>query len=447
MRIKIGNKEIFSRCIFEAFGINVQEDLFNGISFDSRKIKSGDVFIAFKGNEYNGHNYIDECIRKGATLIINEILDKHKNIIKVGSSKIALKELSQLYRSYMNCKVVGITGSNGKTTTKELLAHILESKFSISYTKGNYNSTIGMPMSTFSISSTDDIFIAEMGANNRGEIKYLSDIAKPDLGVITNISESHLINFQNMDGVYNEKVELLKSLRKDGIAFLNMDDPFIASTNLYKKCKIIKYGFTDSLNYSAKYEDKNPNSIIINNDIINIPPSMNILPQNILTVFSVSSELGFDANDFNERLSSFKIPSGRGNIIKHNKYTIIDDTYNANYSSTLAGIDMISKIKKTNRKLIVLGDMLELGKDGKFFHKKLLRNIIQSNITYVFTYGPLMYNLYLEGKRINSKLDIKHYEDQKLLILHLKKIIDTDDIIYIKGSRGMKMEKVIEGIL
>ena len=447
MRIEIGNKEIFSRCIFKAFGIDINKESFNGISFDSRKIKNGDVFIAFKGKKYNGHNYIHECISKGATLIINETVDKHKNIIKVVSSNVALKVLSKLYRSHMKCKVVGITGSNGKTTTKELLAHILESKFSISYTKGNYNSTIGMPMSTFSISSTDEIFIAEIGTNNKGEIKYLSDIAKPDLGVITNISESHLINFQNMNGVYKEKVELLKSLRKDGIAFLNMDDPFIASTSLYNKCKIIKYGFSDSLNYSAKYESGNPSIMIINEDTINIPSSINILPLIILTVFSISLELGFNANDFNERLSSFKIPSGRGNIIKHNDYMIIDDTYNANFSSTVSGLDMIGKIKNSNRKLIVLGDMLELGKDEKKIHRKLLKHITQNGISYIFTYGPLMYSLYLESKRKNSQIDIKHYEDQKLLILDLKETINTNDIVYIKGSREMKMEKIIQGIV
>ena len=169
-----------------------------------------------------------------------------------------------------------------------------------------------------------------------------------------------------------------------------MDDPFIASTNLYDRCKIIKYGFSDSLNYSAKYEGEGSSIMIINDDTINIPSSINILPQNILTVFSISSELGFNANDFNERLSSFKIPSGRGNIIKQNNYMIIDDTYNANYSSTVSGLDMIGKIKNSNRKLIVLGDMLELGKDEKKLHRKLLKHITRNKISLIFTYGPLM---------------------------------------------------------
>ena len=445
MRIEIGNKKIFSQCVFEILNIKINTESFNGISFDSRKIKTGDVFIALKGKATDGHNYIDECVKKGAVLIINESFND-KNIVKVKSSKITLKSLSKLYRSYMNCKVVGITGSNGKTTTKELLAHILKSKFSISYTKENYNSTIGMPMSTFSISSTDEIFIAEIGTNNKGEIKYLSDIAKPDLGVITNISESHLINFQNMSGVYREKVELLKSLTKNGIAFLNMDDPFIASTNLYNRCKVIKYGFSDNLDYSAKYQISSSDVITINDEIINIPDLTKILPQNILTVFSISSELGIDTNSFNERLSSFQVPIGRGNIINHNNCMIINDSYNANYSSMRSGLDMISKIKGANRILIVLGDMLELGEDEQKLHKKLLEHILKSRASHVFTYGTLMHSLYLEGKEKASQLDIRHYKNHSSLIIDLKKVMDTNDIIYVKGSRSMKMEKIIEGI-
>ena len=210
--------------------------------------------------------------------------------------------------------------------------------------------------------------------------------------------------------------------------------------------KSIKYGFFDNLDYSAKYQNNNPDVITINDDIINIPNFTNILPQNILTVFSISSELGINTNSFNERLSSFQVPAGRGNIINHNDCIIINDSYNSNYSSVKSGLDMISKIKGANRILIVLGDMLELGKDEEMLHKKLLGHILENRISHVFTYGTLMYSLYLEGKKKASQLDIRHYKNHRTLITDLKEVMNTNDIIYVKGSRSMKMEKIIEGI-
>ena len=209
MRVKIGDKKIFSNSIKMLFNIDIEK--LNAITFDSRNLKKGDVFIALSGKNSDGHNYIQKCLDKGASLIINERIKSNK-ILKVKSSKETLGELANLYRSQMNCKVIGITGSNGKTTTKELLAHILNNNYKTSYTKENYNSTIGMPMSLFAIKKTDDIFIAEIGTNKKGEIKYLSEIAKPDMALITNISESHLSNLIDLNGVFEEKINLFKSL-------------------------------------------------------------------------------------------------------------------------------------------------------------------------------------------------------------------------------------------
>ena len=445
MKIKIADKKIFAKCIFEIFGKNINQNKLNGISFNSREIQEGDVFIAFKGNNNNGHNYVDECIKKGAILVINETFEGNNNIVKVKSSREALKILSKMYRSHMRCKVIAITGSCGKTTTKELLVHILKLKFSLSYTEHNFNSTIGMPMSTFSISSSDDLFIAEIGTNNKGEIRFLSEVAQPDFGVITNISESHLVNFHNMEGVYEEKKELFKSLKDSGTAFLNMDDPFISSTNLYNQCKVIKFGFSGDYDFSAKYESSKEN-IIINNTKIGIPDSLNIFPQNILVAFSISSELGIDGDYFNERLSSFKVPSGRGDIIYKDNYTVINDTYNSNFSSTIIGLEMLNRYGNKKRKIVVLGDMLELGKDEKEIHIKLSEHIIKNKIKHVFTFGTLMHNLYLSITKSNPDLFIKHYEEQTELINDIKKIIEENDIIYIKGSRSMQMEKIVQEI-
>jgi len=291
MKFKIAEKKIFADCIFKIFDKRISEQDLEGISFDSREITKGDVFIAFEGQKNNGHNYINDSISNGAILVINEKFENNKNMIKVKSSKEALKLLATMYRLEMKCKIIAITGSNGKTTMKELIAHILKSKFSLSYTKDNFNSTIGLPLSIFSISISDDYFIAELGTNMKGEIKYLSNIAKADFAVITNISEAHLESFDSAEGVYEEKINLFKSLSEDGVAFMNMDDPFISSTNLHSICKAVKFGFSNNYDYSASYDEINE-EIKINDIRISLSNSSNLVIQNILMAFVISIELG-----------------------------------------------------------------------------------------------------------------------------------------------------------
>ena len=200
MRIDIGDKIKFSETIKELFDLSVPASQINGITIDSRNVLDGDIFIAMKGNSVDSHDFINSKLMSQASLIINE-KQAASNLLMVESSKNTIGEIARVYRKKMNCKVVGITGSNGKTTTKEILFHALKDECSVSMTPGNYNSTIGMPMSFLSISRSDDIFIAEMGVNSKGEMKYLSQIARPDLALITNISEAHIQNFNSLDEI------------------------------------------------------------------------------------------------------------------------------------------------------------------------------------------------------------------------------------------------------
>jgi len=445
MKFDISEKEIFVQCVFEMFNKKISSEILRDISFDSRKIKKGDVFIAFNGENNDGHDYIDDCILNGASLVINEKVEDEEKMIKVESCKETLKLLAMRYQSKMKCKVIAITGSNGKTTTKELLVHIMNSKFPLSHTKDNFNSTIGLPLSIFSISSSDEYFIAELGTNMKGEIKYLSDIVKPDFALITNISEAHLANFDSIEGIYEEKIKLFESLGDNGVAFVNMDDPFLSSTNSYNTSKVIRFGFCNNNGYKANYDESN-GKIIINDIEIKIPDHSNLLPQNILTAFVISTELGVDFKYFNQMLETFKTPNGRGNIKYCNNYTIINDTYNSNFVSTLLGLKQLNKYSSKNRKIAVLGDMLELGSKEKEIHANLSKYLVENNIELIFTYGSLMKNLFLSMKNTYPNANIFHYKDQIELIKHLKKVIKNDDIIYVKGSRSMRMEKIVKEI-
>ena len=445
MRIDIGDKNKFSETIKELLGFNIMKNRLNGISIDSRNLQNGDVFIALKGHNVDSHNFINPKMESQTSLIINE-MKSSINIIKVDSSKDMLKRIAKRYREKMNCKVIGITGSNGKTTTKEILYHILKDKYSTSMTGENYNSTIGMPMSFFSISTSNDIFIAEMGTNSIGEIKYLSEVAKPDIGVITNISEAHIQNFDSVDDIYNEKMELFKSLKEGGIAFINMDDPYISTSTLSPNVRIIRYGFQNRFEYFGHISNSEETSFFINNHKIETKHLSSNLMKNILVAFSIASELGLNLKEFNQNISSFNIPSGRGRTIYKNKYLIIDDTYNSNFTSTVSGICSL-KNKKYNkmRKIIVLGDMLELGEKANEFHENLLNYIVESGINKVFLYGDLMRSLYEKSKDI-AGFSVEHFSTQELLIKNLNNFICKNDVIYIKGSRGMKMEKIIKGL-
>ena len=445
MRIEIGDKKIFSKCLSDVLKTNIDHEKLNGVTFDSREIQKGDIFIAFSGENTDGHDYIQDCIKKGAVLVINEIY-KEKIIVKVKSSRQMLGEISKLYRSLMTCKVIGITGSNGKTTTKELLVHILEGTYQVSYTKGNYNSTIGAPMSVFSIKGTDELFIAEIGTNNVGEIDYISKIVQPNMAVITNIAESHLLNFHSLEGVYKEKENIFKSLPREGKAFINMDDPFLSSTESDNKFISIYYGFSENLDYSAKNEIENQNIIMINDYAINIPENINIHLQNVLSTFAICSELGITAELFTDRLSTFNIPKGRGELIKINDFLVINDTYNANYSSVVSGLTMLSEMSKGNRTFVVLGDMLELGRNEKELHRDLIAYIRDDNFFQVLIYGTLMHELYIESRKEELDTKVKYYDDQKKIIFDLKNTLRPNDIIYVKGSRGMRMENIIKGV-
>ena len=443
MRVDIGDKITFSNILHDSTNREIDAKLLNGITIDSRRVKKGDIFIALKGENFDGHDFIDDCLEKGALLIINENYE-NKNIIKVKSSKLIIKKLAMLYRESMECKVIGITGSNGKTTTKEILSHVLSSIYNISCTKNNFNSTVGLPISIFSISDSDEIFLAEMGTNQKGEIKFLCEVAQPDFGIITNIAEAHIANFDSLDEIYNEKINLFKSISKDGTIFINMDDLLLSSSRSLFNCQSIEFGFWGNYNYNGRSCDFKNNKMIINDLSIDIPYLTNHLAKNILSSFSIAFELGASSSIFKKRLKTFNLPDGRGNIINTDEYTIINDTYNSNYSSTISGIESLKKFPSC-RKILVLADMLELGDKSIGYHVNLLDHFIENDISHVFIYGQLMYNLY-EHTSKKSDINIFYFDKQDELIKQLNAYIKKNDIIYIKGSRSMKMENVIKGI-
>ena len=443
MRVEIGDKNIFKKILLEKFKVKGFE--LKGITFDSRRVEKNDIFLALKGKQVDGHEFIDDALNNGASIVFSEKESKDSRVIYKESTKDVLRILASNYRRESNCKIIAITGSNGKTTTKEILYHTIRNEISCIRNIRNYNSTLGMPMSIFQIMKDTDYCILEMGTNEKGEIKYLCDIAKPDIGLLTNISETHLENFHTVNNITIEKSYLFNSLSSDGTAFINNDDINIVKGAKRTKAKKISFGFNMQSDYFATSTYDN-NIININNQSICVPYNNKAFINNALPAFSIANYLGISADKFQYYLTTFSMPQGRFNIINSRNFVIIDDCYNANYASTISGIDSLLSINRdsnSERKIIIVfGDMLELGEKEKKIHYELGNYISKArHIDALFTIGNLSKEV---SRAIKSSIYNKHFTNQQELIAELKNYSQYGDIIYFKGSRSMKLEIIIE---
>ena len=441
MRVEISNKNLFSdilKTLFPEFDM----PNFNGLTIDSRKVRPGDIFMPLKGKSNDGHQFISQAKTSGASLaFIDSNINTTLPTIKVASTKIFLYELVKKYREQLTFPFFGITGSNGKTTTKDLLFHTLSSQMNVVKTEGNYNSTTGAPLSIFTFHPNADIAIIEIAANQPGEIKKICNVVKPNMGLITNIGETHMKYFLTKNEIAQTKSALFSSLPRNGTAFINIDDPFISEMEI--PCTRIEYSLNTSADYNGMWK-RETKELILNNTAIDLSTYPQSMAINALAVYSVASQLGFSNSSIISQFSSFRIPYGRGEIIHLENNIIINDTYNSNIDSAKLGLQTLSSYPSSKRKIAVIGDMLELGFNEKKYHEKLGKYLNKHELDAVFAYGNL--TKYTISTMHGSNTHKKFYDDKKLLIFDLKEFLQDGDIIYIKGSRRMKMEDVIKGL-
>lgn len=441
LRVEIKNKSNFKLALNSILpDLNISE--ISGITIDSRMVKPGDIFLAFKGEFTDGHKYIGQAEKAGASLIIVENnIETSLSVIQVKSTRNFLNDLAASYRKNITCPIIGITGSNGKTTTKDLLTHVLSASMDTMSTIGNFNSTIGVPLSLFECSGNEDIAIIEMGASIPGEIEYICNIVQPNMGIITNIFEAHLERFGDINEVAITKSALFSSLSKNGVAFINMDDPFISKMST--PCKGLEYSFTKSSDFQGSWSS-DKKTLTINNIAINISTASETMGINALAVFSIASHLGMADYVIKTQIESFQLPPGRGNFLKFQDITVINDSYNANLESARSGINNLTSLSEGKRKIAVIGDMLELGELEKVHHQTLGKYLSEKKVDAVFAFGDLTQHTI---KAMNgAAMFHQFYNDKADLLTDLKAFISKGDIIYVKGSRGMKMEDVIKGL-
>lgn len=433
------------------YGINTSQ-----ISIDSRRIKSEEIFIALKGENFDGHNFVSEAFNKGASLAIVEEIPSNcddKPLIVVESTELALKELAKSWRdSFDGLKVAAITGSNGKTTTKEMTYSILSVKNNVLKNSGNFNNHIGLPLTLLKLKNSHELCVIELGMNDFGEIKELARIANPDVGAITNIGRAHLEKLGSIEGVAKAKGELVENFSIDNTFCVNADDPFVMQIAEKASSKKIFYGLHSKESF-IKIENIDQNdfeSITFDINICGNTASTrirgigvhNVL--NALCASTISYALGCTMEEIQAGLERYTPSQMRLEMIESPYgFKIINDAYNANPDSMLMGIRELSRHKEQNRVFAVLGDMLELGESSKNQHENIGKELSESNIDFVITVGE-------QARYISSALNVgskgrhvKNHEEASKLLLEIAK---PGDVVLIKGSRGMKMENVIQNL-
>ncbi len=423
---------------------------FLGANNDSRKIKPEQLFVALVG-ERDGHDFIPSALEKGAAAVLCTHCDGDYPAIVVEDTRLALGEIARQERQRIGCKVVGITGSVGKSTSKEMVASVLSGTYRVNKTPENHNNDIGMPMAILAMPEDTEIAVLEMGMNHFGEISYLSGIAKPDVAVIVNIGTMHIEHLGSMEGILRAKLEILEGLAEDGCIILNGDDTLL-------------WNLHDTLDRVTYFGESNTECSVLASDIleeagkltfrvhaddahINVTLPLEGLHYVHDALAAVAVGLYFKVSEENigKALAQFRNMEGRQEIFKAGDYTIIKDCYNAGPESMAAALSVLGA--KSGRRIAVLGDMLELGVCAQAEHYRVGR-LAAEKADLLFAYGP-------NGDRVLSGAvtggmpasSVYVFEDREKLVEILKQIANPGDVLLFKGSHGMRMDLALDKFL
>ena len=457
-------KAIAQACGGTLYGDNGNTKEVLGVDLDSRKLKEGYLFIATKGERVDGHSFIPQAFEKGCYGVICEKLPEEMPgaCILVEDSFKALQDIAAYYRELLSIKVVGITGSVGKTSTKEVIASTLSVKYNVLKTEGNFNNEIGLPLTILRIRDEHEVAVLEMGINHFGEMHRLSRMAKPDVCVITNIGQCHLEYLGDRDGVLKAKTEMFDFMQKDGVVCLNGDDDkLITVKEVYKKAPVFfgkgencdiqavdveNYGLDGS---SAFVLEKNVENIhtLLGNDVekngekwqvrVHVPGEHMVM--NAMAAVAVGRTLGLNEEQIATGIAKADTIGGRSHIIRDDKLTVIDDCYNANPVSMKAAVELLDTAK--TRKVAILGDMFELGEDEKKLHYEVGSFLLHKSIDVVICIGDLAEEIYLAAKGGSTKC--YHYTTKADMMADASKLICEKDTVLIKASHGMGFNELV----
>jgi len=428
-----------------------------GISIDSRTIESGELFIAIAGKTFDGHNFINETIKKSSIgAIVSKIKKSHYpknyNLIYVKDTVKALGAIAKFYRKKFNIPIIAITGSCGKTTTKEMAGEILKTKYNVLKTQGTQNNQISIPLTLLRLNRKYQIAVLEFGTNHFGEIRYLSEVSQPNIGIFTNIGPSHLEFFKNPSSVFREKFDLARYLMNTGGTIIyNNDDRFLKKINRKKRYfHTYTFGANNKSNFQFRSMKIVHNSLkfLLNNRFsvkLNTPAQHNVY--NALAAITCARIFNMSFSTIVGALSKFKFPKMRMKIEKIGSVHIIDDSYNSNPLSLENALKTIVSYDSGGRRILVCADMLELGRDSEKLHFSLGRKMSMYNIDILITVGKLSHFFSKGAKSItNSKILTYDFNSREETIDKLLNLIQPHDIILVKGSRLMKLETITDAL-
>ena len=424
---------------------------FLGANNDTRKLERDQLFIALKG-ERDGHDFVGAALEKGAAAVLCTHCDGDYPAIVVEDTRIALGQIAKGERERIGMKVVGVTGSVGKSTTKEMVSAVLESTYRVSRTPANHNNDIGMPMAILSMAEDTEIAVLEMGMNHFGEISYLTSIGQPDVAVIINIGTMHIEHLGCQEGILMAKMEIVEGMGKDGVLVLNGDDALLQTQRNTTDKKVVFFGNQNQTNNVLGVNVKQEESVLsfdvkAENTEFSVELALEGMHfvNDALAAVAVGLEMGVTPQNIAIALAAFKNMAGRQEIYEKNGFTIIQDCYNAGPESMAAALNVLGN--RSGRRIAVLGDMLELGICSDAEHYKIGR-IAAKKVDVLLAYGPHSVRV-LKGAITGgmSQAKARAFTERDNLVQTLKHLAKPGDVILFKGSRGMHMEYALEAFL
>ncbi len=440
-------RQALEACGGKYFGeMELLETELSAIVTDSRKVKKNALFAAIVGERVDGHNFISQCIEAGAVCAVCEKTpaDNSPHIL-VQNTKQALIDIATAYRLTFDIPFIGISGSVGKTTTKEMIASVLSQNFNVHKTQGNFNNDLGVPLTLFALEEEHEIAVIEMGISDFGEMSVLSKIVKPDVCVLTNIGNCHLECLIDRDGVKKAKTEMFEFMNPEGVAVLCKDDDKLSEITQVKGKAPVTFGLCGSADYTADNIESNNEdrtSFTVKYDDRSFSATVFALGKhmvsNALGATALGKHFGLTDEEIAKGIAEYKPAGSRQNVIKTEKLTIIDDCYNANPASMKASIETLAGF--TGRRVAILGDMKELGKTENELHQEIGRFAVEKNLDLVIAIGDLALSIYKEAR---PHIDCEWFQTVEEAKLEMYEMLTIGDTVLVKASHSMKFEEIV----
>ncbi|MCC6738892.1 MAG: UDP-N-acetylmuramoyl-tripeptide--D-alanyl-D-alanine ligase [Planctomycetia bacterium] len=420
-----------------------------GATTDSRAVRKGDLFFAIRGRNQDGHDFVQEALSKGASAAIvdREIAKVRRgNVLRVRDTVSALGDLARRVRAKAGVPVIAVTGSNGKTTTKDMIAHMLGGGRSVLSSQKSFNNHLGLPITLLAIDRETDVVVVECGTSGPGEIAYLGGIAQPNVSVVTTVSETHLEGFGSIDAIAREKASLVEKLAPNGTAVLNMDNEHTRRMTRNTTARCVTFGFFRGADVKGSAIEGGPEGIrfLVNDRVpFVLPICGRWMAYNALAAAAVGLTMGMDMVAIAERLMSFRLPPMRMERVERAGVSFVNDAYNANPRAVTLALDEI-ELWDARRRVFVFGDMLELGPESARLHEKIGDRVARSPGIGVFVgIGPEATRAVHKAKTLRRTLEAHAFANADEAARALPDVLREGDLALLKGSRGMRLEKVL----